>query len=117
MKKILLIDDDENFLKLATIYLEEEEYEVVCARDGPEGLHMIKEENPDLVLLDILMPGMDGWEVQERIKKTSPETKVSFLTVVDSTPDLEGIGVSDYIVKQPFSKEKLVSRVRRILEG
>lgn len=104
-------------MDLAKSFLKEEDYEVLTAYDGKEGLYKVKEENPDLVLLDILMPGMDGWEVQHRIKTASPETRVSFLTVVDHAPNLDEMGVSDYIVKRrPFTKKKLVSRIERILE-
>lgn len=115
-KKIMIVDDDESFQELATTFLKSEGYEVVNATSGEECVNMLENENPELILLDMMMPGMDGWDTYERIEAMDPDQKVVFLSALESEPDLESTGVLDYIIKRrPFTKDRFVKRVRRII--
>ena len=113
---ILLIDDDENICKVVKLYLEKEGLGIFVAEDGPTGLALFSEHNPDLVLLDIMMPGMDGIEVIKRIRKES-NVPVIMLTAKSDTFDkvlaLE-LGADDYIVK-PFEPKELIARIKAVL--
>jgi DNA-binding response OmpR family regulator len=114
--KILVIDDDQILLHFLKEYLERVGYEYVSADRGPKGLRLFYEERPDLVVLDVMMPGMDGWEVCARIRELS-ETPILMLTAKSSEVDkLRGfnLGVDDYVTK-PFSLEELGARIRAIL--
>jgi CheY-like chemotaxis protein len=121
MKKLLVVDDEEAILELVSAILKSEGYEVVTANSGLEALEIMEHESVDLVLLDVMMPEMDGWAVVKEMKKR-PELKklpVAMLTVKKMSPqyfysdDVEGI--VDYINK-PFSKDELIDRVRTLLE-
>lgn len=119
MKKVLIIDDEKDILELISIILSEEGIEVHKAEGGMVGLIMAREVKPDLILLDIMMPEIDGWEVLKMLKidddtKTIP---VAMLTCKTETRDkVFGIqeGAVDYITK-PFAPEDLLSRVDAIL--
>jgi len=114
--KILVIDDDQILLHFLKEYLERVGYEYISADRGPKGLRVFYEERPDLVVLDVMMPGMDGWEVCARIRELS-ETPILMLTAKSSEVDkLRGfnLGVDDYVTK-PFSLEELGARIRAIL--
>ena len=119
-KRIMVVDDEENILALVTAILEGEGYSVTTASNGEDCLKKLRTDKPDLVLLDMMMPGMSGREVCERIRK-APETKnlrVAFLTVAkfsDAGRDvLKKMNVLDYITK-PFENDDLVDRVRKML--
>lgn len=121
-KKIMVVDDEPNILDLVEMILKAEDYEISKARSGAECIGRIGEENPDLVLLDIMMPEMDGWVVYRKLKE-NPKTKdipVAMLTVKAQTIDkemaLDVIGVEDYITK-PFTPDELVQRVQKLLSG
>ncbi len=113
---ILLIDDDDNICKVVTLYLQKEDFEIKVANDGRTGLNMFSQENPDLVLLDIMMPGMDGIEVIKELRKES-RTPVIMLTAKGDTFDkvlaLE-LGADDYIVK-PFEPKELIARIKAVI--
>ncbi|MBQ9941520.1 MAG: response regulator transcription factor [Christensenellaceae bacterium] len=113
---ILLIDDDENICKVVRLYLEKEGLNMIMAGDGPTGLEMFAAHSPELVLLDIMMPGMDGIEVIKRIRKES-NVPVIMLTAKGDTFDkvlaLE-LGADDYIVK-PFEPKELVARIKAVI--
>ena len=113
---ILLIDDDQNVSHLIRLYLEKEGYQVYEASRGDEGLAAFKQHTPSLVLLDIMLPGIDGLDVLREIRKTS-KTPVIMLTAKDETFDkvlgLE-LGADDYITK-PFKNKELVARVKAVL--
>ena len=113
---ILLIDDDENICKVVTLYLEKEGYDIKVALDGRTGLDMFFEINPDLVLLDIMMPGMDGIQVIKQIRQEK-KTPVIMLTAKGDTFDkvlaLE-LGADDYIVK-PFEPKELIARIKAVM--
>lgn len=121
MSKILVVDDEESLLILVKTILEGAGYDVTTAGSGPQALERLDSEEVDLVLLDVMMPDMDGWEVVKEIRN-NPETShlpIAMLTVKTLSPeyfysnDVEGL--VDYINK-PFSKKDLLRRVEDILE-
>lgn len=117
-KKIMVVDDDESFLELISTFLKSAGYEIVTAANGEECVRKLEEEgeDPDLILLDMMMPGMDGWDTYDRIQAIDPDMKVVFLSALESAPDLESTGVLDYIIKRrPFTKDKFVKRVKRLI--
>ena len=114
--RILLVDDDHSLSSLLGQYLRESNFEVHEASNGPTGLRMAYNEHPDLVLLDVMMPGMDGWEVCARLRELS-DVPVIMLTAKTAEADkLRGfqLGVDDYMTK-PFSFNELVARIQAIL--
>ncbi len=114
--KIILIDDDEELLELLRDYLEENSIEVKTALSGEEGLGMIEKEKFDLIILDVMMPGMGGLETLKRINSDYPGLPVIMLTAkseeIDRVVGLE-LGADDYIVK-PFSSRELLARIKAI---
>ena len=114
--RILVIDDDVHISELLKLYLEKEDYEVEVAHDGGEGLDKFKSFEPKLVLLDIMLPVMDGWQVCREIRRIN-NTPIIMLTAKGETFDkvlgLE-LGADDYIVK-PFEPKELIARVKAIL--
>jgi DNA-binding response OmpR family regulator len=115
-QKILIIEDEEGIVHLLNLYLKDAGYNVVVARDGADGLALHAREHPDLVILDIMLPAIDGFEVCRRMRAWS-KTPILMLTARGSEDDrINGLelGADDYLVK-PFSPRELVSRVRAIL--
>jgi DNA-binding response OmpR family regulator len=118
---ILIVDDDPDSLDIVRTFLESKGYEVHAAQNGKAGLAKLEEVEPDLVLLDVMMPGMDGWEVA-RIIKNHPEhgdARVVMLTARSGFSDKqEGLrsGADDYIVK-PIRLDELLTRVEKNLEA
>lgn len=115
-QKILIIEDEEGIIHLLNLYLKNAGYDVVVARDGADGLALHAREHPELVILDIMLPALDGFEVCRRIRAWS-NTPILMLTARGSEDDrIAGLelGADDYLVK-PFSPRELVSRVRAIL--
>ncbi len=116
---ILVVDDEQDLLDLIEYNLKKEDFEVLKAENGQEGIYLTKKNKPDLVLLDIMMPKMDGLEVCERMRM-DPETKqipIIFLTARgDEKTEIEGLdrGADDYITK-PISTTKLISRIKAVL--
>ena len=119
MNKILVADDRPEVLELVKVTLEGEDYKVLCASDGKEALEKIGLERPDLVLLDVVMPKMDGFEVLSKIRE-DPKTKdtpVIMLTAQGQKVDQEKgrrLGARDYITK-PFSPSHLLNKIEEIL--
>ncbi|MFQ5944262.1 MAG: response regulator [Anaerolineales bacterium] len=116
MAKILTVDDDKTLLRFMGEYLEGEGFEVVTADRGTKALKLFFDERPDLVVLDLMMPGMDGWEVCARLRELSG-TPVIMLTAKSSEADkLRGfrLGVDDYVTK-PFSLAELTARIQAVL--
>jgi DNA-binding response OmpR family regulator len=114
--RILIVDDDTTLLRFLEEFLQKERYETVAADNGKKALRAFYDQRPDLVVLDVMMPGMDGWEVCARIRELA-DTPVIFLTAKTSEMDkLRGfrLGVDDYITK-PFSLPELGARIRAIL--
>jgi two-component system KDP operon response regulator KdpE len=113
---VLLIDDDATLVELLSSHLRTAGYQVVAAPDGPEGLRLAAEARPDLVVLDVMMPGMDGWQVCERLLAQA-EVPIILLTAKGEEVDkLRGfrLGVDDYVSK-PFSFAELTARVGAVL--
>ncbi len=116
---VMVVDDEPDTVNLVKTILEREGYDIITANNGKECLEKLKDKNVDLVLLDIMMPGMSGWDVYEKIKKMyRSDLKVVFLTVLEATTkrreELAKEGIVDYITK-PFDPEDLVRRIRMIL--
>ena len=115
-KKGLIVEDDTNIAELLHLYLEKEGFETVVANDGGKGVELFRSFHPDLVLLDIMLPVMDGWSVLKKIRE-SDKTPVIMLTAKGETQDkvagLEG-GADDYIVK-PFDSKEVVARIKAVL--
>ena len=114
--KILAVDDDKTLLRFLREYLESEGFEALTADRGASALRLFYEQRPDLVVLDVMMPGMDGWEVCARIRELA-DTPIIFLTAKTTEADkLRGfrLGVDDYVTK-PFSLAELGARLRAVL--
>ena len=116
MAKILVVDDDLNICELLKLYLENDGYTVFTANDGQAAVDTFKNKTPDLVLLDIMLPKIDGWQVCREIRKTS-SAPIIMLTAKGETFDkvlgLE-LGADDYVVK-PFDAKEVMARVKAVL--
>lgn len=114
--RILLVDDDANIAHLVQLYLEKEGFEVTTAARGDDAITEFRRDPPALMLLDVMLPGIDGWQVLKSVRKTS-RIPIIMLTAKDETFDkvlgLE-LGADDYIVK-PFDAKELVARVKAVL--
>ena len=115
-QKIMIVDDDKNICELLRLYLEKEDFSTALAYDGRQAVDSFDAEKPDLVLLDIMMPRMDGWEVCRRLREKS-RVPVIMLSAKGETFDkvlgLE-LGADDYIVK-PFDTKEVVARIKAVL--
>ena len=115
-KKVLIVEDDGNIAELLHLYLEKEGFETQVAGDGGKGVELFRSFQPDLVLLDIMLPVMDGWAVLKKIREHD-KTPVIMLTAKGETEDkvtgLEG-GADDYIVK-PFEMKEVLARIHAVL--
>lgn len=113
---ILVVDDEANIIELTTLYLSQEGYRVISARDGEAALDRVKRDRPALVVLDLMLPKIDGWQVCRRIRADS-DLPILMLTARDDDVDkivgLE-LGADDYMTK-PFNPRELVARVKAIL--
>ena len=113
---ILLVDDDPSILSLVRLYLEKEGFEVQTAQRGDDALALFRKLPPDLILLDVMLPGMDGWQVLKAVRKQSG-IPIIMLTAKDETFDkvlgLE-LGADDYVTK-PFEMKELMARVKAVL--
>ncbi len=120
-KKIMVVDDEYEVADIVKKMLESEGFEVIIANSGEEALKKLEKERPDLILLDIMMPGMDGWETLKKIKSNEKfrDIPVSMLTALpltpDDTKDKPINSIENYIVK-PFSKKILLQKVNDILD-
>lgn len=118
--KIMVVDDEPDVVDLVKLVLESDGFSVVTAYGGKECLEKVEKEVPDLILLDIMMPQMDGWEVYSRIKANPKTTDipVAMLTAksqsIDKMIGLHVVKVDDYITK-PFGRSELLERVKKIL--
>ena len=114
--KILIVDDDENICELLRLYLEKDGFETVVANDGETAIDYNTKYNPDLILLDIMLPKLDGWQVCREIRKTD-EVPIIMLTAKGETFDkilgLE-LGADDYVSK-PFDTKEVIARIKAVL--
>jgi DNA-binding response OmpR family regulator len=117
METILVVDDEPHIVELASLYLRNDGYNVITAGDGPKALQLIEERRPDLVVLDIMLPRLDGWEVCRQLRQGGNDVPIIMLTArgedVDRIVGLE-LGADDYMVK-PFNPRELVARVKAVL--
>ena len=118
-KTILIVDDEKQLVSLVKLHMEMAGYEVLSAKDGEEALEIVRKESPDLIILDLMIPKIDGWEVCRRIRA---ESKVGNIPIImlsartETEDKLKGYecGTDDYVTK-PFSPRELVARVKRVL--
>ena len=114
--KILIVDDDANICELLRLYLEKDGFDTVVANDGEQAVEYASKYSPDLILLDIMLPKLDGWQVCREIRKTS-ETPIIMLTAKGETFDkilgLE-LGADDYVSK-PFNTKEVIARIKAVL--
>ena len=115
-EKILIVDDDKNICDLLRLYLEKEGYQTVQAHDGEAALAAYTQHRPDLVLLDVMMPKMDGWEVCRRIRAQGSTPMIMLTTKGETFDKVLGLelGADDYVVK-PFDSKEVVARIKAVL--
>lgn len=119
MKKVLLIEDDSFLVEIYTIKLKEAGYSVAVAFDGEEGLRKIKEETPDLVLLDIVLPIVDGWEFLKAAKNINKNLKVVILSNLSQKAEIKKgleLGATKYLIKAHHAPSEVVEEIKKILE-
>ena len=121
MQKILVIEDDKFLRELIVQKLLKEGYEIVEAVEGEEGIKKVTEENPDIILLDIILPGMDGFEVLKKIKedKKVQHIPVIILSNLGQQDDIDKgikLGAKDYLIKAEFTPGEIVEKVKNVLE-
>ena len=116
MTKILLIDDEPSIIKLVTAYLKPEGYEVLTASDGISGLKAARAFKPDLIVLDLMLPGMDGIELLSTLRRESNTYVIMLTAKTEETDKIVGlsVGADDYVTK-PFSPRELVARIKAAL--
>ncbi len=121
MTKIMVVDDEPDLLEVVKLILESDGYQVVTAGSGQEALDRLEKEKPELVLLDIIMPKMDGWEVFSRIKSNPKTTDIPVIMLtakdqrIDKLIGLHVVRVDDYITK-PFGRSELLERIKHVLQ-
>lgn len=118
MKKILFIEDEQVLVDLLKRKLVDQGYQVSVARDGEEGLAKIKEEKPDLILLDIVMPKMGGFEVMEKIKEEPALAAIPIIIISNSGQPVElsrakELGAKDWLIKTEFDPQEVVDKVKK----
>lgn len=117
--KILLIDDDPFIVDMYVLKLKDSGFKIEVARDGNEGLKKVKEFDPDIILLDIVMPGMDGFQVLEEIRKEGRPRKVILLTNLGQKEDVERgvrLGADDYVIKAHFTPSEVLEKIKSVLQ-
>ena len=115
-RKVLIVEDDGNIAELLHLYLEKESFETAVAGDGLKGLELFNSFQPDLVLLDIMLPGMDGWAVCKKIRETSKTPIIMLTAKGDTDSKVMGLktGADDYITK-PFEMKEVLARIEAVL--
>lgn len=120
-KKILIIEDEEIMIRLMQRKLIQEGYEVSVARDGKEGLEAMREIKPDLILLDIIMPKMGGFEVMEKMQESKELKKIPVIIISNSGQPVEldkvkKLGAKDWLIKTEFDPQEVVNKVKKQLK-
>ena len=120
-KRVLIVDDDEFLLEMYALKFKQSGFEVQIAENGKKALELIPSYAPDVVLLDVVMPSMDGFEVLETIKKEklAPNALVMMLTNLGQKDDTErgfSLGADDYVVKAHFTPSEVVEKVKKIIQ-
>ncbi len=121
MSKVLVIEDDKFLRELISQKLQKEGFLISQAIDGEEGFKKIKEENPDLILLDLILPSMDGFEVLEKIKQDGITSKIPviILSNLGQKDDVEKglkLGAVDYLIKAHFTPREIIEKIKNILK-
>ena len=116
MAKILVVDDDTNICELLRLYLEKDGYDTVIVNDGTTALARFQQEGADLVLLDIMLPGLDGWQICREIRKSSNVPIIMLTAKTETFDEVLGLelGADDYITK-PFDTKTVLARVKAVL--
>jgi len=121
-KRILYIEDEKEMLELTRIVLEREGYEMLAAVGGADGIEAVKREKPDLVLLDLMMPDVDGWEVYRQMKADKEVADIPVIIITARTQSIDKVlglkvaKVADYITK-PFGPSDLINSVKKVLDS
>ena len=121
-KRILYIEDEKEMLELTRIVLEREGYEMLAAVGGADGIEAVKREKPDLVLLDLMMPDVDGWEVYRQMKADKEVADIPVIIITARTQSIDKVlglkvaKVADYITK-PFGPSDLINSVKRVFDS
>lgn len=115
-QRILIVDDDTSISELVSLYLEKEMFDTMCAEDGEEALKLFPEYKPNLVILDLMLPGIDGYEVCRRLRAISPIPVIMLSAKGETFDKVLGLelGADDYMIK-PFESKELVARVKAVL--
>ena len=115
-EKILVVDDDNNICELLRLYLEKEGYDVILAHNGGEAVKMFQELSPDLMILDIMLPVLDGWQVCREVRKFSDKPIIMLTAKGETFDKVLGfeLGADDYVVK-PFEAKEVMARVKAVL--
>jgi len=119
-RRVLCVEDDREMIDLISLILEQRGYEVEGVTSGAEGLRAARRERPDLILLDLMMPEMDGWEVLRQLKNEDSLASVPVVVVTAKAQNIDRVlglhiaGVDDYVTK-PFGPEELLERIEKVL--
>ncbi|MFA6320634.1 MAG: response regulator [Candidatus Omnitrophota bacterium] len=120
-KKILIIDDEPDMLEILKFRLEKNGYKITTASSGEEGLKKAEKVNPDLILLDILLPGMSGLEVVKRMKKNRATKNIPIIMVtalISRDVKTEGLNNgAEYLISKPFDPAELLAEIKNVIEG
>ncbi len=119
MAKILLVEDDAMLIDIYTTKLREANFEVEVAQDGQEALRVVAEKNPDIMLLDIVLPHMDGWEVLEQLKTNRPANlKIFVFSNLSQKDEIErgaGLGVDKYLIKAHYTPSQVIEEIKKTI--
>ncbi|MBR6004643.1 MAG: response regulator transcription factor [Clostridia bacterium] len=115
-EKILVVDDDTNICELLRLYLDKDGYDVITANDGATAVKKFQDENPDLMILDIMLPELDGWQVCREVRKFSDKPIIMLTAKGETFDKVLGfeLGADDYVTK-PFDAKEVLARIRAIL--
>jgi two-component system KDP operon response regulator KdpE len=113
-KCVLIVDDDERIIRFLRLKLKATGYEVITAGNGQEGLRLAESVSPDIMVLDLLMPGMDGFEVLRRLRSGSNLPVIVLTARADASEEALGLGASDFMAK-PFNPDELVRKIQALL--
>lgn len=115
-KKILIVDDEEAILKILSIKLRVSGYDVIAASDGRKGLELVRSEKPDLVVLDVILPKMNGLQVLEKLQERSNLPIIAFSARPENAQKVISLGADDFIAK-PFDVDALIKRIEKLLNN
>ena len=119
-KKVLVAEDDPDILKLVAVRLKASGYEVLTAPDGKEALRLIEVDKPDLAIIDLMLPEVNGWKICQRLKTDTRfrDIRVIMLSaMIEEEGEAEQLDQCDFLMSKPFNAEDLLAKVRELLEG